>query len=141
MNSTQVVELVLLEGRQVGDELYVLEWEYDRAKDKILYFKLFPLRDWMTGHRDHAAYIVPRGDLVLYGRDESGYISTSNRLKALDENGKFYDEYGRSYTRTADNISLSGLKMQLIAMDLLERLSEEEIVSLMKEGKRLNWHE
>jgi hypothetical protein len=138
MKGSQVIELVLIEGGQNGEQLYVLEWEYDRANDKVIYLKLFSFKSWMKGRRDHPEYIAPKGDAILYERDESGYFSTSNRQMSLGQNGKWYDEYGRSYTKSENNLSLTELKLQLFHLDILEKLDESEIISRMKNGGVLN---
>lgn len=140
MSEAQVVELVLIEGSRGEETLYVLDWEYDRANNKILYLKFFPLKAWMKGRRDHAEYIAPKGDPFLYARDESGYFSTSNRLTSIRENGTWYDEYGRPYTKPGNNISVSELKLRLFPLDLLEQLDEKEIIGKMKEGEYSNFN-
>jgi hypothetical protein len=138
MNGTQVVELVLIEEDHGGEELYVLEWEYDRENEKIVYVKLFPLESWKKGQRDHPQYIAPKGDTTLYIRDESGYISTSNRLISSKENGRWYDEYGRAYLRSDKDLSLSQIKLKLFHLELLSRLDNTEIIRRMREGEYFN---
>ena len=138
MNGSQVVELVLIEGSQNGEQLYVLEWEYDRTNEKVIYLKLFSYKSWMKGRSDHPEYIAPKGDTVLYEREGSGYFSTSNRLTSLGQNGKWYDEYGRSYIINKDNLSLTELKLQLFHLDILEKLEESEIIARMRNGEFLN---
>jgi hypothetical protein len=130
MDNSQVVELVIVE-RQNGNGLFVLDWEYDRITNKVLCLRLFDFEDWKTGRRDHPAYIAPKGEPVLFERDPSGYISTSKRLRSLEENGKWYDEYGRCYARCAVEIHLSELKCRLLPTTLLEKLNGEEIKKLV----------
>jgi hypothetical protein len=137
MKGSQVIELVLIEESQ-GDQLYVLEWEYDRSNDKVVYLKLFSFKSWIRGRHDHPEYIAPKGDPILYERDESGYFSTSNRLTSPGQNGKWYDEYGRSYTKSKNNLSLTELKLQLFHTDILEKLDEKEIIGRMKNGGSRN---
>ena len=134
MNGAQLIELVLIEGDESGDKLFVLDWEYDLTNNKVLFLKLFPFNTWMKGLRSHPEYVAPRGNLILYIRDESGYISTSNRLTSLDENGKWYDEYGRPYAKAENNLSISELTLKLFNMDLLEQLDEKQIIKSMKAG-------
>jgi len=133
MNGTQLIELVLIESGHGGEELFVLEWEYDGSNDKIIYLKFFPLRSWKNGHRDHPQYITPKGESILYARDESGYINTSKRLTSSTENGRWYDEYGRAYIKSDINLSLSEARLKLFHLQLLERLEEAEIIRRMKE--------
>lgn len=131
------IELVLMEDERCGDELYVLDWEFDSANDKILYFKLFPLREWLTGYRSHPEYIAKKSDFVLHKKDTSGYISTSNRLNFNLNNGKFYDVYGRAYIRSQSNSDLRDLKTQFTHLNTVKRLGEVGILKRMKEGKDL----
>jgi hypothetical protein len=130
MDNPQVVELVIIESNK-GDALFALDWEYDRVNNSILCLRLFAFDDWKAGRRDHPIYLAPHGELVLYERDPSGYISTSKRLKSLEENGKWYDEYGRCYSKCGEDLRLSELKCKLFALDLIERLGREEIRKLV----------
>ena len=131
------IELVLMEGEGCGDELYVLDWEFDNANDKILYFKLFPLREWLTGYRSHPEYIAKKNDFVLHKKDTSGYISTANRLNFNLDNGKFYDVYGRAYIRSRSNTDLRDLKTEYTRVNTIKRLGEVDVKKRMKEGKSL----
>lgn len=127
MDNEQAVELVIVEESQSEDGLFVLDREYDRANNNLLCLRLFAFDDWKSGRRDHPAYIAPKGDLVLYERDPSGYISTSKHLKSLEENGKWYDEYGRCYAKCQNEIRLSEMKSGLFPVDTMEKLEKEEI--------------
>jgi hypothetical protein len=131
------IELVLMEDERCGDELYVLDWEFDSANDKILYFKLFPLREWLNGYRSHPEYIAKKSDFILHERDTSGYISTSNRLNFNLDNGKFYDVYGRAYIRSQNNTDLRDLKTQFTHVSTVKRLGEVGVMKRMKKGKDL----
>lgn len=136
MESEQLVELVVIEEGSDGEaELFVLSWEYDRANNKIMYLKLFHYDDWRAGRRDHPAYIAPKGNLILFQRDPSGYISTSNRLRSHQENGKWYDEYGRCYTKRQDNLRLSDLRLKPFRLDSLDRLGKEEVKKRIFDGQ------
>ncbi len=127
MDNEQVVELVIVDESQSEDGLFVLDREYDRSNNNLLCLRLFAFDDWKAGRRDHPAYIAPQADLVLYERDPSGYISTSKRLKSLEENGKWYDEYGRCYAKCQKEIRLSEMKSGLFPVDTMEKLEKEEI--------------
>ncbi|MFW6113437.1 MAG: hypothetical protein ACOC78_00760 [Actinomycetota bacterium] len=129
------IELVLMEDEEYGDGLYVMDWEFDGASNKILYFKLFPLRGWLNGRHGHPEFIIKKGDLALYARDKTGYTSTSNRLKLSGNNGRFYDEYGRPYTRCENGKSFYDLKLQLVYASVLEELGEEEVMRRMRKGE------
>jgi len=131
------IELVLMEDEISGDELYILDWEFDSANDKILYFKLFPLREWMIGKRGQPEYIAKKRDFILYESDTSGYISTSNRMNFNLDNGKFYDVYGRVYIKTRGGTDLRDLKMQFTHLDTVRRLGETVVIKRMKEGEEL----
>ena len=131
------IELVLMEDERCGDELYVLDWEFDSANDKILYFKLFPLREWLTGDRSHPEYIAKKSDFVLHKKDTSGYISTSNRLNFNLDNGKFYDVYGRVYIKSHSNMDLRDLKTEFTHVSTVKRMGEVDVKKRMKEGKSL----
>jgi hypothetical protein len=131
------IELVLMEDERCGDELYVLDWEFDSANDKILYFKLFPWREWLTGYRSHPEYIAKKSDFVLHKKDTSGYISTSNRLNFNLGNGKFYDVYGRAYIRSQNDMDLRDLKTQFTHVSTVKRLGEVGVMKRMKEGRDL----
>ena len=129
------IELVLMEDEEGGDELYVLDWEFDSASNKMLDLKLFPIEAWFNGRHDHPEYIIMKSDLILYARVESGYISTSNRLNPSSDNGKFFDEYGRPYTRCDNCRSLGDLKLQLVYKTVLQELGESEVKRRIKEGE------
>jgi hypothetical protein len=134
MENSQVVELVIIES-QNGNGLFVLDWEYDRVNNDVLSLRLFAFDDWKGGRREHPVYLAPRGELALYERDPSGYISTSKRLRSLEENGKWYDEYGRCYARCGEDLRLSELKCKIFPLDLVEKLGQEEITKLIAKSK------
>ncbi|MDY6793724.1 MAG: hypothetical protein SWK76_00360 [Actinomycetota bacterium] len=131
------IELVLMEDEEDGDELYVLDWEFDSASNKMLYLKLFPIEAWLNGRHGHPEYIIMKSDLILYARDDSGYISTSNRLNSSRDNGKFFDEYGRPYTRCDNGRSLGDLKLQLVYKSVLQELGEVEVKRRIKVGESI----
>lgn len=137
MAKDMAIELVLMEDEISGDELYVLDWEFDSANDKVLYFKLFPLRDWLIGKRGQPEYIAKKRDFILYKKDKSGYISTSNRMNFNLDNGKFYDVYGRPYIKTSNGTDLRDLEMRFIHLNTVKRLGEAAIIRRMKEGEEL----
>lgn len=130
------IELVLIEKDATGDELYVLDWEYDTTKNKVLYFKLTTLEDWLNNEHDQPAYIVREEDLILHERDYSGNLSTSEEPKFSDGDEGFYDRHGCLYRRPDKEITLKELHMRLIYLDTLEQLGEKEVVRRIKEGER-----
>ncbi|OFW59085.1 MAG: hypothetical protein A2V52_01880 [Actinobacteria bacterium RBG_19FT_COMBO_54_7] len=136
MDNEQVVELVIVEGSAGRDGLFVLDREYDQASNNLLCLRLFAFDDWMAGRRDQPTYIALAGELVLYERDPSGYISTSKRLKSLEENGKWYDMYGRCYAKCPGDVRLSELKCKLFPLDLMEKLGKEELKQLISNRHR-----
>ena len=137
MAKDTAIELVLMEDERCGDELYVLDWEFDSANDKILYFKLFPLWEWLVGCRSHPEYIAKKGDFLLHKKDTSGYISTSNRLNFNLDNGKFFDVYGRTYIKSHHNTDLRDLRTEFTHVSTVKRLGEEDVKRRMREGQSL----
>ncbi|MDY6797020.1 MAG: hypothetical protein SWK76_17320 [Actinomycetota bacterium] len=130
------IELVLIEDDATGDELYVLDWEYDIAKNKVLYFKLTTIEDWLEDRHDQPAYIVREESLILYERDYSGNLSTSEESKFSDGDEGIYDIKGCLYRRPKKEITLKELHMRLIYLDTLEQLGQKEVVRRIKEGER-----
>ena len=130
------IELVLIENDVTGDELYVLDWEYDNTSHKVRYFKLTTLEDWLNNEHDKPAYIVHQKDLMLYERDDSGDVSTPEAPKLPKGDEGFYDIQGCLYRRPDKEITLKELHMRMIYLDTMEQLGEKEVVKRIKEGER-----
>jgi hypothetical protein len=138
MKESQVIELVLIDGNESGEQLFVMEWEYDRANDKIVYLKLISLCSWLKGRRDHPDFVAPKGNPVLFKKDDPCYFNTSHRLTCAEQGDRWFDEYGRSYTKTGNNLSIADLRLCSFPLEELEKLSEEEIIMRMNNGGSLD---